>query len=73
MTNAEAIKIAAAIREQADQRRMVLDGEIIHGMWSQGDAIDALKAVAETIADVYATGQRVPDTAKQAFMNACGL
>lgn len=68
MTNDEAIKIAATIREQADQQSSAL-GDRRYA----GDAVDSLKAVAETVADLYAATQRVPDSAKQAFMIACGL
>lgn len=68
MTNAQAIKIAATIREQTDVQRSALGDRRY-----TGDAVDSLKAVAETIADVYAATQRVPATAKQAFMHACGL
>jgi hypothetical protein len=60
MTNADAIKIAAAIREQADR--------------SQAPAtLAALEHVAETIADIYAATNRTPPAAKQSFMIACGL
>lgn len=68
LTNDEAIKIAADIRKEVDIQSSALgDRRYV------GDAVDSLKTVAETIADVYAATQRVPASAKQAFMTACGL
>jgi len=66
MTRHEAIKIAAAIRAYADK-------DIGDDWFAPHEVRDALTEIAGVVADVYAATQRAPESAKQAFMRACGL
>jgi hypothetical protein len=69
MTNAEAIKIAAAIRAKVDTLDRVSDCSPA----AVDYAMDALTAVAEAVADCYAASPDALPDAYSRVMAACGL
>jgi len=62
VTGAEYTRVARKIKERLD----ALDAD-------NTDGREALRDVAVTVADIYAGTNRMPDTARRAFLAYCGI